>query len=274
MPAPIIPPLPVLYTPGGLVAIPIIGKRDPPEGAMTVPVSILWATDAGPRKSVVIDLGTMRARVFSQIRTLYVDNLRNAAQVTILFSDTQFVIDVPAFSEGYFPVVTNALAFTAWAPTSIDATDATNIQIINILLVPGSVSSFAFQSQAVFTQALSTNISSGTTTDTILLADGAPNAFGVILGWEFRLVDGWNSQGDDTVVLQIVSDDLLSVYYSTLFGIGPEFQHNHIISSIQGVSIPFAHGLRARLINGNNISTAGDTFFYAVTGFVSWRTPA
>jgi hypothetical protein len=118
MPAPLIPPLPVPFN-GSINALSVAKSAGPREGNKSIPININWGFDAGQNYSVSVSLQSQQIVTISEIKTLYVNNVSNLFDVSIFFQDTQQYINVPAGSQGYYPVVTGLLQFTAFLTDSL-----------------------------------------------------------------------------------------------------------------------------------------------------------
>lgn len=104
-------------------------NRKPEEGDRFVAVEIDWGSyPAG--QGVQFQLSGNSPVALSQIVALSVDNSRSGGDVQFLFSDSGFVLQVPAHSAGTFPVYTNGLMFYALGLSTTPA-DVTSINIHN-----------------------------------------------------------------------------------------------------------------------------------------------
>lgn len=107
--------------------IPLRGlwNHPPPEGDQFVAAEIDWGVTvpAGTR-GVQFSTSANSPVAFSQIVALAVDNSRSGSDVQFLFTDSGFVLNVPAGTQGVFPVFTNATSFyvVASAPAGGDIT--------------------------------------------------------------------------------------------------------------------------------------------------------
>lgn len=75
---------------------------------------------------------------FSQIAALSVDNSRCGSSVDFIFPDSGFILTVPAFNQGVYPVFTNALMFYVNAPKTVLG-DITIAQILNSVPPPVAI---------------------------------------------------------------------------------------------------------------------------------------
>lgn len=75
---------------------------------VNIQVDFLTATYKGQAVSVNLQ-SSANAAPLSKILMMYVDNELNSQNVTIAFPDTQQYIGVPAFTTGYYPVLTGQL---------------------------------------------------------------------------------------------------------------------------------------------------------------------
>ncbi len=96
---------------GGYTALPLRGY-----GAKNSTVAV--ACKISPAKAVqTVNLQSLAGgAALGSIVTVFVDNSDGPIPVTLTMADTGQVIDVPAFTQGYFPALTNGLVFNASAP--------------------------------------------------------------------------------------------------------------------------------------------------------------
>lgn len=120
-------------------------RQNPTEGDKTVPFPIAWGTDDNAQGSIAFNMNGRTTQPFSQIGSVYVDNILCGSDVQIIFPDTQFKLDIPAFSNGYYPVTTNALQFFVVALNAV-AGDQTFLQVLNFMPNPVSISQVVFNS--------------------------------------------------------------------------------------------------------------------------------
>lgn len=119
--------------------IPLRGlwNRPPPEGDMFVNAEIDWGLPGmgGPTNCLQFALSGNSPVALSQIIALSVDNSRCASDCQFIFPDSGFVLDVPAYNQGVYPVFTNALTFYTLAQLAA-AGDVTVFQILNSMPPP------------------------------------------------------------------------------------------------------------------------------------------
>lgn len=127
----IVPPLPVPY-PATLSGQPTKLCVAPPEGPRMVRVPINFSTQAGSQACVSVNLQNISSATnpISQIASIYVDNSANTNQVNIYFPDTQYFLQLPAKSQGYYPVQTNTLQFTCWN-SAVNTNDSVRLFVMN-----------------------------------------------------------------------------------------------------------------------------------------------
>lgn len=126
-----IPPFQQFQAP--LIPLRGLWNRRPPEGDRFISAEIDWRTP-GIGNCVQFQLSAGVVPI-SQVAALYVDNARCGSDVSFLFGDSGFVLAVPAYAEGLYPVLTNALMFYASAPSAALA-DITVVQILNSIPPP------------------------------------------------------------------------------------------------------------------------------------------
>lgn len=120
----------------------------PPEGDRFVNAEIDWGSPGLLGVSCVqFQLSGNSPVAFSQIVAMSVDNSRCGSSVDFIYPDSGFVLTVPAFNQGVYPVFTNALMFYASAPLATLG-DITICQILNsnpppVAIQPASEQEFA-----------------------------------------------------------------------------------------------------------------------------------
>ena len=118
----------------------------PPEGDKFITAEIDWLVTT-TQQAVQFSVSANSPVAFSQIVALAVDNSRSGADVDFVFSDSGFVLTVPAHEQVIAPVFTNALMFYAIASAAI-AGDVTTFQVLNsrppvLALAPASTQNHA-----------------------------------------------------------------------------------------------------------------------------------
>lgn len=120
----------------------------PAEGDRFVNAEIDWGSPGLLGVSCVqFQLSGNSPVAFSQIVAMSVDNSRNGSNVDFIFPDSGFVLTVPGFNQGVYPVFTNALMFYASSPLA-GLGDITIVQILNSQPPPVAVQPAEEQSLA------------------------------------------------------------------------------------------------------------------------------
>jgi len=132
----VVPPFVQYQSP--IVPLRGLWNAQPGEGDRFVTCEIDWSVTTGPGMAVQFALSGNSPVALSQIVAFNVDNTRNAVDVSFLFPDSGYTLLVPAYSQGVFPVFTNALMFYATAPGA-DAGDRTVFQVLNSMPPPVSI---------------------------------------------------------------------------------------------------------------------------------------
>jgi len=161
------------------VMVPLRGlwNRKPPEGDRFVSAEIDWLTP-GINNCVQFQLSGNTPVPMSQIAALYVDNARCGSDVTFLFGDSGFLLVIPAYAEGLYPVLTNALMFYCSAPSAA-AADVTVLQILNSIPPTASVQ---LGQQQQSNNSVGINLAAAGTTQIVPLGvSGTLNAFTITL---------------------------------------------------------------------------------------------
>ena len=132
----IVPPFVQYQSP--IVPLRGLWNAKPAEGDRFVTCEIDWSVTTGPGMAVQFALSGNSPVAISQIVAFNVDNTHNAVDVSFLFPDSGYALVVPAYSQGVFPVFTNALMFYATAPGA-DGGDKTVFQVLNSMPPPVSI---------------------------------------------------------------------------------------------------------------------------------------
>jgi hypothetical protein len=126
--------LPLTIPPFNQYQSPIVPLRGlwnaaPVEGDKFVAAEIDWLVTT-TQQAVQFAISGNSPVSFSQITALVVDNSRCGSDVDFVFSDSGFVLTVPAHNQVIAPVFTNGLMFYVVAATA-DAGDVTIFQVLN-----------------------------------------------------------------------------------------------------------------------------------------------
>src|SRR5262249_24566930 len=108
------------------------------EGDRFVNAEIQWRITTGATVCVQFDLSGNSPVAFSQIVAFSVDNSRCAGDVQFVFPDSGFVLDVPAYNQGVYPVFSNSLMFYALSPRGVVG-DITVFQVLNSMPPPVAI---------------------------------------------------------------------------------------------------------------------------------------
>lgn len=120
----------------------------PNEGDRFVNAEIDWGSPGLLGVSCVqFQLSGNSPLAFSQIVALSVDNSRCGSDVDFIFPDSGFLLTVPGFNQGVYPVFTNALMFYVSAPLA-ELGDITIAQILNSMPPPVAIQPSREQQQA------------------------------------------------------------------------------------------------------------------------------
>lgn len=150
----------------------------PAEGDRFVNAEIDWGTLTAGVSCVQFQLSGNSPVAFSQIVAMSVDNSRCGVDIDFVFPDSGFVLTVPAFNQGVYPVFTNALMFYANG-VGANVGDRTIIQILNSMPPPVAIQPSAEQQH---TGAGGLNLSPAGSTPIIAAVNGTLNAFSISIG--------------------------------------------------------------------------------------------
>lgn len=119
----------------------------PPEGDRFVSAEIDWLVTT-TQQAVQFAISANSPVAFSQIVALAVDNSRCGSDVDFVFSDSGFVLTVPAHEQCVAPVFTNALMFYVIGQSAA-AGDVTAFSVLNSMPPPIMVAPPSGQNHAV-----------------------------------------------------------------------------------------------------------------------------
>ena len=147
-----IPPGTVPYgTQGQLLSPQICWWRGQPAVDLALPCEIDWNNSGGTgvvAPAVELNIGAqLTSQNFGVLQALYVNNVECGVDVTFIFPDTQFRLDVPAGGAGIFPVLSLAGNFFIQA-TGAGSADTTNFTCLNFYPPPVSIQKPAFANNA------------------------------------------------------------------------------------------------------------------------------
>ena len=142
----------------------------PVEGDKFVTAEIDWLVTT-TQQAVQFSISANSPVAFSQIVALAVDNSRCGADVDFVFSDSGFVLTVPAHNQLVAPVFTNALMFYV-VSTGAVLGDVTTFQVLNSMPPPVPIAPSIDQNHAGVT---GINLVNGTTAIVPVSVNGTLN---------------------------------------------------------------------------------------------------
>ena len=230
------PPQPKPYI-GALTPLLLPGSR----GRMTVPVSIPWANYA-PIYSTLINLRQQSIGYLDSIQTIYADNTNCSVSTFVFFSDTQQIVNIPAFGSMYIPALTGQLAITAWTINPADD-DITRLNLINYEIQPIAT---VVNTTATVTQSNpSANPNSPITT---LVAGGGTGNVPIqpagTTGTITRLLLNAISSPGNSGTVRIMDSTFTTTLYGPILFATPDNKQDTIINA--SVSIPYTNGYAIR----------------------------
>jgi hypothetical protein len=155
--------LPLKLPPFNQYQSPIVPLRGlwnvaPQEGDKFVAAEIDWLVTT-TQQAVQFAISANSPVAFSQIVALAVDNSRCGADVQIVFSDSGFILAVPAHEQIVAPVFTNALMFYVVAPAAVQG-DITAFSVLNSMPPPIMIAPSSAQNHISLNEA---NLNNGVT---------------------------------------------------------------------------------------------------------------
>lgn len=220
-------------------------NRRPPEGDRFVSAEIDWLTP-GINNCVQFQLSGNTPVPLSQICALYVDNARCGSDVTFLFGDSGFILVVPAYAEGLYPVLTNALMFYCSAPLATTA-DVTVVQILNSIPPPVPIQ-LGQQSQSTTATGINLAVVSPTNIQIV-----PPGVSGTLNGFSI----GLQAVGPGNAQVYIMDGGPpLKTLWSTGFSI-PAATTQNVPVNFSDLKLRFSSGLVFRIEPGGTPLAAG-----------------
>lgn len=252
----VIPPFVQYQAP--LFPLRALWDNPPAEGPMFVSLEVDWGvTTPAAAPAVQVALSGNSPVAFSQIVALAVDNARCGADVQFVFTDSGFVLVVPAYTQGVFPVFTNALMFYVVGGANVAVGDMTVCQVLNTMPPPVSILPSQEQSQAS-----TGGIDLGINATTQIVPASITGTIQTLA----ITVDEFNSTAGPVVADVSLVDGTGRTLWTTVITINPSAQQTVPIT-IPGLRLRFVNGIRA-IVSGTTIPT-GETgmvinVFYSV----------
>lgn len=248
-----IPPFVAYQAP--LIPVATRWRTRPPEGDKLIACEIDWGVTAPVNLAVQFALNAGPVE-FSQLVAFSVDNGRNGADVDFIFPDTGKQLTIPAYSQGVYPVFTNAMTFYVLS-VGAAAGDVTVFECLNSVPPPVSVLPSAEQSHAG-----SGSVSLNANSSTPILPAGTTGTLQTV-----SLV--LNIQTGASPAFQAVTVTLQDGTGTILWQQG--FQYAASTTTVLPIN---QTGLRLRFVNGLNLVISGTTMTAgAVTANLYYSTP-
>lgn len=118
-----------------LVPLRGLWNRMPKEGDRFIQAEINWTVTTKAGNAVQFELSGNSPVAFSQLVAMAVDNSHCSVSAVFLFPDSGSELVVPAYNQGLYPVITNALMFYVFATGAVLG-DRTIFQALNSLPPP------------------------------------------------------------------------------------------------------------------------------------------
>jgi hypothetical protein len=226
----------------------------PNEGDKFINAEIDWGTPGLSGVSCVqFQLSGNSPVAFSQIVAMSVDNSRCGSDVDFIFPDSGFILSVPGYNQGVYPVFSNALMFYANAPLAV-AGDVTIVQILNSMPPPVAIQPSEAQSHAA-----APNIDLHTNAATALVP---PPISGTIQAFTLAISGAAATAG--SAFFQLI-DGTGAVLYSQQITI-PTGNYSQTVP-VTGIRLRFINGLSA-VISGSTVPASSANIvvnlYYAV----------
>lgn len=183
----------------------------PPEGDRFVSAEIDWGQTVPLGQAVQFQLSGNSPLSFSQIVAFMCDNTRNAADATFLFPDSGYTLVVPAYCQGTFPVLTNALMFYVASVGAVTG-DRTVFQVLNSMPPPVAVQESAIQENAGIT---------GTNLNANALVNIVPRGINGTLELITGSINGVGATGSTLITLQDGNTPIKQLWVTAVVGSTP-----------------------------------------------------
>jgi hypothetical protein len=217
----------------------------PVEGDKFITAEIDWLVTT-TQQAVQFAVSANSPVSFSQIVALAVDNSRSGADVDFVFSDSGFVLTVPAQNQGVFPVFTNGLMFYAIALNAI-AGDVTTFQVLNSMPPPSYINPSIEQNNAGISGVGLTN---GSTQAIPLGVSGTLNT----IAGSISIIDA----GASAETAQLVLVDGAGRQLWETFAVAPAGGAIVVPVNVAGLNIRFSNGVTLEVINSTVAAGAGN----------------
>jgi hypothetical protein len=219
----------------------------PPEGDRYVQAEINWLITTKAGNAVQFELSGNSPVAFSQIVALAVDNSRCSVSTTFLFPDSGFALVVPAYNQGIYPVITNALMFYCFATGAV-AGDRTIFLALNAMPPPLSVQPFLAPQPAATLNANVAGITITANSTTPIIAAGVN---GTLVGMSVNVsATGGASAG-------IANLSLADGSPKTLWATQIEAPINtavNVPNDLSGLNLKFTNGINLVIANSLNFA--------------------
>jgi hypothetical protein len=246
----IVPPFVAYQAP--LVPLRGLWNKSPPEGDRYVTGEIDWGITTSGKLGVQISLSGNSPVAISQIIALAVDNSRSGSPAQFIFTDSGFILNVPARNQGTYPVFTNALNFFVVAPASALG-DVTAFTVLNSMPPPIAIQPSDLQDKAL---AVGVNLAvNGSTQVVPATVNGTLEAF----DFDATLLAPATAA---SCTVSLVDGLGAVIWQRSLFAGAPPVQ---ITSTLVGLSLRFFGGLRL-VVAGTTITSGviNLNLYYAV----------
>lgn len=247
MPALLTVPAAVPYT-GSLYPTGIANAATPPpEGPMAVNAGVQWSIDG---TAILFNLAAGGSN-FSQLAGVYVNNSACSEPVTLICTDTQYQLTVPAYACGWYPLYTRMLQVIGYCPSATNG-DATFFQFYNSLIQSPATSSNFERGAIASIEAMGFPSAVGTAQQVMVNGPGILTAIDAVLGSVLAAAGGAFTgavrllDGADTLFVA-----RFGVAQSTLIQALILFSHD-------GIDLPFNTNLTVETVmNGGTALVAG-----------------
>jgi hypothetical protein len=219
----------------------------PKEGDRFVSAEIDWGQTVPLGQAVQFQLSGNSPLAFSQIVAFSVDNTRNASDATFLFPDSGYTLVVPAYTQGTFPVFTNALMFYVASIGAVTG-DRTVFQALNSMPPPVAVQESAIQENNALT---GVNL---TATATVPLVPAGING---TLEYISATIAGLSATGSATISLDDGNTPAKNLWLTAVIGSTAAAES---VINVGPIRVGFVNGINLKIVAGGTPLTSGTLF--------------
>lgn len=241
----VVPPFVQYQAP--LVPLRGLWNKAPKEGDRFIQAEINWTVTTKAGNAVQFELSGNSPVAFSQLVALMVDNSHCAVSTVFLFPDSGSELVVPAFNQGLYPVITNALMFYVFAVGAVLG-DRTILQALNSLPPPLAIQPYIAPPSPPTQNAAATGIALNANATTAVIAAGIS---GTLTGFSV------NISCSAGAAAAFVNVSLADGTGKTLWSVNIEVpinQSTNMPNDLSGLNLKFSNGVNIVVFGSTGVS--------------------